>query len=222
MTHSSDTQADADAGRITLATPPRMELTRIAALLPAALDSGVVACVRLDMPGASEDDLRRACDALRPLCHDRDIAFVISDHFRLVRPLGLDGVEVDAARVRLRDARAEIGAGQILGARCGASRHAGMVAAEAGADYVLFSPVSASALGDGEAAAPELFDWWAQMIVTPCVAEGGVDEALARRLGGSVDFIVPDPTVWEGDLPAALRALDAASRAASAPRAAEA
>lgn len=207
----------ADAARITLATPPRMALADIAARLPAALDGGAVACVRLDMAGADENDIRRAADTLRPICHERDIALIVSEHFRLAGPLGLDGAEVDGAKVRLRDARAEIGADRILGVRCGTSRHAGMTAAEAGADYVLFAPVvPAPGLGDGSRAEPDLFAWWAEMIETPVVAEGGVGPAEALALGADADFVVPDAAIWEGDLPAALAALDRALREASA------
>ncbi|TYO89442.1 thiamine phosphate synthase [Oceanicella actignis] len=203
--------APAAEPRITLATPPRMEPERAARLLEPALDSGLVACVRIDMPGAEERALRAAAGLLRELCHARDVALILSDHFRLARALGLDGAQVDAARVRLRDAREALGPDLILGARCAPTRHAGMVAAEAGADYVLFAPVAPDpTLGDGAAATPELFEWWAEMIETPVVAEGGVDVALARRLGPSVDFVVPDPAFWTEDLPARLAELHAA------------
>ncbi|MEL6601349.1 MAG: thiamine phosphate synthase, partial [Pseudomonadota bacterium] len=63
--------------------------------------------------------------------------------------------------------------------------------------YVTLGPVS-----DGGAAAEgkaddALFQWWAEMIETPVVAEGGVDLAAARRLAETTDFIVPDPAlVW--------------------------
>ena len=40
----------------------------------------------------------------------------------------------------VRHARKELGADAIVGAFCGASRHEGMNAGEAGADYVSFAP----------------------------------------------------------------------------------
>ena len=194
--------------RLLLPTPPRMDPEGIAARLPAALATGTVNCVRLDRPGAPEDEVRRAADLLRPICHAADTALVILEHYRLVRPLGLDGVQVAARGPGLRKVREEIGRDAVLGAGCGASRHEGISAAEAGADYVLFGPLRADALGAGDVAVPELFEWWAELIETPVVAEGGLDLALAHELGPYADFAAPDATVWEADdLPAALRAL---------------
>jgi thiamine-phosphate pyrophosphorylase len=196
----------ADAPRIVLPTPPRADLEAVAAALPGLLATGLVATVRLDMPGAEEAQLRRAADRLREICHAADVALVIRDHYRLVGPLGLDGVQVDLKGTSLKKVRAEIGHDAILGAACGASRHDGLTAGEAGADYVLFSPFAPDpALGDGEAAPLELFQWWAEMIEVPVVAEGGVGAEQAKALAPYADFVAPDPGVWEGDAQANLR-----------------
>lgn len=206
------TDAD-DAARLVLATPPRGDLDAIAAALPAALATGLVATVRLDLPGASEPELRRAADRLRVICHAADVALVIRDQAGLVGPLGLDGVQVDFRSANLKKVRAEIGPDAILGAFCGASRHDGMTAAEAGADYVLFAPVVADpAAGPVEPASDELFQWWAEMIETPVVAEGGLDLARTEALAPYADFAVPAMSVWDGDLVANLRAFDKAIR----------
>ena len=42
-----------------------------------------------------------------------------------------------------------------------------------------------------------MFHWWAEMIETPCVAEGGVRPADAARLAAYADFVVPDLAVWQ-------------------------
>ena len=122
-----------DAARLVLATPPRGDLEAIAAALPGALATGLVATVRLDMPGASDPELRRAADRLREICHAADVAIVIRDHVGLVGPLGLDGVQVSLPGANLKKVRAAIGPDAILGVDCGASRHDGMTAGEAGA-----------------------------------------------------------------------------------------
>jgi thiamine-phosphate pyrophosphorylase len=72
-----------------------------------------------------------------------------------------------------------------------------MTAAEAGADYVALGPVAAGALGDGTEATDELFAWWAEMIETPSVAEGGLTVETARRLAGIADFFALRRSVWE-------------------------
>lgn len=198
-----------DGPGLYLITPP---LTDAAAFLPKlseALDAVEIACVRLRVAGDNEDVLRRAADQVRDVAHQRDVAVTLTDHFRMVQPLGLDGVHLENPRLTVRDARKMLGEDAIVGAFAGASKHSGMVAAEAGADYVSFGPLVANALGDGDVAEPHLFVWWSEMIQTPVVAEGGLTIDLARALSSSVDFLALDQAVWDHpDGPArALKAL---------------
>lgn len=185
------------APRLYLLTPRLTEAAPFADTLAAALDAAPVACVRLRVAAEGEDALRRAADHLREVAHARDVAIVLTDHYRLAGPLGLDGVHLDDARLPVREARKELGPDAVVGAFAGASRHQGMTAAEAGADYVAFGPVAATGLGDGAVAEAELFAWWAEMIETPVVAEGGVTEPIARSLAATADFIAADAAVWD-------------------------
>ncbi len=204
--------------RLYLLTPKLTEAAPFADALAAALDAAPAACVRLRMAAEGEDPLRRVADALREIAHARDVAFVLTDHYRLARPLGLDGVHLEDARLTVRDARKELGPDGVVGAFAGASRHQGMVAAEAGADYVSLGPVAATGLGAGEVAEAGLFEWWAEMIETPVVAEGGVTPEIARALAGSADFLAADAAVWDHpDGPAAgAKAMAAAIEEAAA------
>jgi thiamine-phosphate pyrophosphorylase len=127
----------------------------------------------------------------------REVALVIADHHRLVVPLGLDGVHLGASRVPVREVRKVLGPDRIIGGFGGVSRHIGIALAEAGADYVALGPVGETgALGDGSRAEDALFQWWAEVIETPVVAEGGVTPDDAARLSPFADFVVPDPGVW--------------------------
>lgn len=188
----------ASAARLYLVTPPHFEPEPFAALAGRALATGLVACLRLDLGAAPEEAWRAAASALRPVAHGQDVALVIAEHHRLVRPLGLDGVHLAASRTPVREARKALGPERIVGAFAGASRHLAMTVAEAGADYVSLGPVGdVGALGEGSRAEDELFEWWAETIETPVVAEGGVTLEDARRLGGWADFFVPELSVWE-------------------------
>ena len=71
-----------------------------------------------------------------------------------------------------------------------------MTAAEAGADYVSFGPVGASALGDGTTAPAELFAWWSEMIEVPVVAEGALTPDLAAEIGRTADFLALGDEIW--------------------------
>lgn len=197
--------------RLYLITPPILSLEVFGGVLGELLDTGEVACVRLALATRSEDELTRAADALRAVCHARDVPLVIAEHVRLARRLGLDGVHLADGPRQIRAAREALGADAIVGAHARASRHDGMTAAEIGADYVSFGPVGRTDLGNGEAAPYDLFEWWSEMIETPVVAEGGVTPELAAGIAGVADFIALGEELWshpEGPA-AALRAFRA-------------
>ena len=191
-----------DAPQFYLITPDRIELSAFSGTLAGVLDAVEVACVRLAMASADEGEVRRAADVIRDLCHQRDVPVVIADHMRLVEPHGLDGVHLTTPK-NIREARGAIGKDAILGVFCGASKHEGLTSGEAGADYVSFGPVTASALGDGETAGMDLFEFWSAFVEVPLVVEGGLDDAAIGRVSGLVDFLALGPEIWQADDPAA-------------------
>ncbi|HMO09143.1 MAG TPA: thiamine phosphate synthase [Paracoccaceae bacterium] len=197
--------------QIVLVTPPAFDPAPFAETLARVLDAVPVACLRLAPAGRDLDAIARAADALRPVAHDRDVAVVIETHVLLAQRLGLDGVHLTDGARSLRKVRKDLGADAIVGAFCGTTRHEGINAAEAGADYVSFGPAAATGLGDGAVADPDLFDWWSQMIEVPVVAEGGLTPEIVARLAPAADFFALGEEVWRAADPvAALRALDAA------------
>ena len=198
--------AEGDAPRLYLVTPPVFEPEDLAGRLAPVLAAGGVACLRLDLAEGSEDAWTRAANHLLPVCHEAEVPLLVRDHHRLVAPLGLDGVHLADSRTPLKEVRRALGPDRIVGAAGGTTRHVGMTLAEAGADYVSLGPVrTEGALGDGALAGDDLFEWWAEMIETPVVAEGGVTPADVARLADLADFFVPAATLWEtADLRAAL------------------
>ena len=189
---------DAD-GQTYLVTPPEFDLEQFPDRLARVLDGWEVACLRLAMAGTDVDRIARAADALREVAHARDIAIAIDSHVQLVERLGLDGVHLTDGARSVRATRKELGADAIVGAFCGTSRHDGMNAGEAGADYVSFGPVTASSLGDGSVAPLDLFQWWSEMIEVPVVAEGALDIELIRTLSPVTDFFGIGEEIWRQD-----------------------
>jgi thiamine-phosphate pyrophosphorylase len=201
---------DAERPQIYLITPPVLD-EGFPDRLSAVLDAVEIACLRLAVATRDLDLVRRAADACRHVAHERDVAMVIADHQLLVGPHGLDGVHLSDGARGVRAARKALGADAIVGAACGVTRHEGINAAEAGADYVAFSPVGMTALGDGRQAAADLFDWWSEMIEVPVVAEGALTAELVARLGPVTDFLAVGEEIWGQDNPgAALQRLLAA------------
>lgn len=199
--------------QIYLITPPSFELSLFPDQLARLLDSNAIACIRLEMASRDEDVVARAADALREVAHARDVALVISDHVLLADRLGLDGVHLSDAARSVRESRKSLGVDAIVGCYCADSRHDGISAAEAGADYVSFGPIGASALGDGARAEAELFQWWSEMIEIPIVAEGALDTTQVSALAPFTDFFGIGDEIWQTDDPAlALGVLVAAMR----------
>lgn len=199
--------------QIYLVTPPDIDLTQFPDRLAAVLDAHEIACLRLALASHDEDRITRAADACREITHARDVAIVIESHMMLVARLGLDGVHLPDGPRHVRAARKSLGADAIVGSFCGTSRHDGISAGEAGADYISFGPVGHSDLGHGLQAEPGLFEWWSQMIELPVVAEGALDAARIEELAPITDFFGIGPEIWGHDDPAAaLRALLVALR----------
>jgi thiamine-phosphate pyrophosphorylase len=127
---------------------------------------------------------------LRRLCAGR-VAFLVQDDLDLAFTLRADGVHLgDPARVR--EARARLGPDRLLGASCGHSRHAAMLAGDDGADYIAFGEV-------GRPPRPsllELIAWWNELFVLPCLAEGAFDRGDVGRLARAADFIGVSDAVW--------------------------
>lgn len=203
---------DRDLPQIYLISPPELDLSGFPDRLAACLDHVPVACVRLALASRDEDRISRAADALREVTHARDVALVIETHAVLAERLGLDGVHLTDGARSVRAIRKRLGPDAIVGAFCGQSRHDGMNAGEAGADYVSFGPAGVSTLGDGARAEAELFEWWSEMIEVPVVAEGALDADTIRALAPHTDFLGIGPEIWDSDDPAAALAALAAAR----------
>lgn len=205
--------AEDERPKIYLLTPPEFDLSNFPTRLASILDGFEIACVRLAMATRDEDRLARAADALRDVSHARDVAIVIESHLGLAERLGLDGVHlIDGAR-SVRKARKALGPDAIVGVFCGTSRHEGMNAGEAGADYVSFGPAGETGLGDGTRAPHSLFAWWSEMIELPVVAEGALTETVVADLAPVTDFFGIGEEIWrQDDASAALKRLTQAMR----------
>ncbi len=202
--------AEQEQPQLYLISPPEFELSVFPDQLARVLDGFDIACVRLALSTRDEDRVMRAADALREVTAARDIALVVADHVGLAERLALDGVHLTGG-ASVRDARKALGPDAIVGAHCGTSRHEGMAAGEAGADYISFGPVQATALGDGSFVEAELFQWWSEVIEVPVVAEGALDAAMVAALAPYTDFFGIGTEIWDqDDAVAALTALTAA------------
>ena len=141
------------------------------------LASGAVAA--LVLPAAAIDaaalEVRRRFRL--PLLVQGDVA--------AARAAELDGVHL-AGPEEVAAARQQLGRERLIGADCGLSRHAAMVAGEAGADYVQFGSLDLAPPG----AVTDLVLWWRELFVLPCAAAGRISMAAALALAAArADFL---------------------------------
>lgn len=197
-----------DRPQLTLITPPVMDLDVFPDTLARVMDGVEVACLRLSLATRDSDEIGRAADACRLVAHARDVAIVIENHALFVERHGLDGIHLTDGARSVRTLRKDLGADAIVGAFCGQSRHEGMTAGEAGADYVAFGPIGDAGLGLGATAPRDLFEWWSEMIEVPVIAEGALTRDLVQSFAPVTDFFAIGTEIWGEDDPlSALKAL---------------
>ncbi|MEM9726431.1 MAG: thiamine phosphate synthase, partial [Pseudomonadota bacterium] len=164
---------------------------------------------------AAQAELATAAEALRPICHARDVALLTTDAYGRVEALGLDGAHLDAQAAAQSTARARLGPERIMGVHCGRSLDRCFEAGDRRADYVSVGPVG----DDLDAEDPGLWtvlEAWREHVVLPLVIEGDLSPASAARLAPWADFIALGAPIWDApDGPGAavsryLKALDAA------------
>lgn len=179
-------------------------------VLKAALDAGPVAAFQLRLKHASDLEIVRAGEALKPLLAAYDVAFIVNDRADLAKRIGADGVHLGQGDGGVAEARALLGHDAQIGVTCHDSRHLAMEAGEAGADYVAFGafyPTGTKATTHRPD--PSLLGWWTTISEIPCVAIGGITpENASPLIQAGADFLAVSGAIWnaEGGAAAGVRA----------------
>ena len=179
-------------------TPPAFNLDDFSGQLRQALEGGDVASVQLRLKDAADAEIITAANALMPICHDQNVAFIINDRPDIARTVGADGVHVGQDDMSYKDAREIVGDDAIVGVTAKNSRHLSMVAAEQGASYVAFGAYFPTTTKETNVTAEiELISWWVELFEIPCVAIGGITVDNAKPLiEAGADFIAVSGGIW--------------------------
>ena len=204
--------------RIYLITPPAFDPATFADQFAAALDAGDVGAVQLRLKNATDDAIKRAIDALRPITQSRNVAFLLNDRPDLAVSHGCDGAHVGQDDTPAPIARKILG-DLTMGVTSHDSRHLAMEAGEAGADYVAFGAFFPTTTKDASTTASiETLRWWTEMMEIPAVAIGGITaDNCAPLVQAGADFLAVVGAIWNhADGPAAaIRALNTAIASAA-------
>jgi len=185
--------------RLYLITPPKLDPKPFGETLKAALDAGDVASLQLRLKDVPEEDIARAVDVLMPIAQSHDVAFLLNDRPDLAARFGCDGVHVGQEDSPYAEARRLVGPDRIVGVTCHNSKHLAMEAGEAGADYVAFGAFFPTTTKEPKTRCEiEVISWWAEMMVVPCVAIGGITVENAKPLvAAGADFLAVSSGVWD-------------------------
>lgn len=185
--------------RLYLITPSNFKLDEFSELLTQALEGGDVASVQLRMKYCYDEDIIAAAKTLMPICHAKNVAFIINDRADIARKVNADGVHIGQEDITYQEARDIVGDNQIIGVTCKDSKHLSMTAGEQGADYVAFGSFFPTATKiTTSTAKPEILTWWQDLFEIPCVAIGGITIDNADTIvEAGADFIAVCAGVWE-------------------------
>jgi thiamine-phosphate pyrophosphorylase len=174
--------------RLYLATPRLKETADFAPALDAALDAGDVAAVLLRLEDADESTLIARVRTFAPVAQSRGAALLLDNRPDLVVRSGADGAHLDGIAA-LRASLANLKPAFIAGAGRLGTRHDAMLAAEAGADYVMFGEPDAAGRRPSLAAILERVAWWAEVFEVPCVGYAASLDEVAGLAAAHADFV---------------------------------
>lgn len=204
------------ASRLYLLTPRIEDAAAFAPALDNALKAADIAAVLLRLRDADERSQINAIKTLTLLVQDRGVALLLDGHANLVGRGGADGAHLSGIEPFLA-ALETLKPERIAGCGGLASRHDAMVAAERGADYVMFGDAVDGRRPSFDAVV-ERVEWWAEVFEVPCVALAERLDEVSRLAAAGADFVAAGDFVWD-DPRGAAAALEAATASLNAPEA---
>ena len=181
--------------RLYLMTPTLADAGAFSASLAAALAAADVAAVLLRLADADEGTLIKRARALGPAVQDAGAALLIDGRANIVARARADGAHATGLP-EFTDATEALKPDGIVGAGGLATRHDAMLAAETGADYVMFGEPDPSGARPSFAAIEERVSWWAEVFEAPCVAYAASTGEVAPLVKAGADFVALGDWLW--------------------------
>jgi thiamine-phosphate pyrophosphorylase len=172
-----------------------------------------VAAVLLRLRDADERSLINRVKAAAPGVQGSGTALLVDGRPGIVARSGADGAHLagpDALRAALQTLRPHF----IAGAGGFRSRHDAMMAAEAGADYVMFGDPDAAGRQPSRDAVIDRVAWWAEVFEIPCVAYATALEDINALAAAGADFVAVGDALFDDPRGPTAAAADAAARLA--------
>jgi thiamine-phosphate pyrophosphorylase len=196
--------------RLMLVTPVIADAGPFAPMLAAACGTADIAAVIARLAETDERTLINRVKQLAPAVQEKGAALILDGHAEIVAGAGADGTHVSGGDA-FSQALSLLKPDRIVGAGELRTRHEAMVAAEQGADYVMFGEPDTQGHRPSFAAIVERVTWWAEIFEIPCVAFAARLEEVAELADVGADFIALADSIWSvphrlGDAAAHLKA----------------
>jgi len=155
-------------------TPSDNLLPRLSALVASALAGGVKFVQYRNKFAPAAMKRAQAAELLR-ICRAADARLIVNDDLHLALEIGADGVHLGRDDGEIERARRELGPGRLLGVSCYDDVARADAAAAAGADYIAFGSVFASATKpEATRASLDLLVATKRRLKLPIAAIGGI------------------------------------------------
>jgi thiamine-phosphate pyrophosphorylase len=187
--------------------------------LAAALGATDVAAVLLRLAARDERGLINIAKALAPIVQDTGAALLIADLPDIVARVGADGAHLTGFDA-FNAAKAALQPQRIAGCGGLTTRHDAMLAAEAGADYVLLGEPDQDGYRPSFEAVTERVTWWAEIFEPPCVGFAATLPEVNGLAAAGADFIAVGGCIF-GDIRGPAAALAEAAQRIALPEAVE-
>jgi thiamine-phosphate pyrophosphorylase len=174
--------------RLYVIAPAGADAQVLAVELAGMLAAADVAAVLVRFAEADERTLINRAKILAPAIQDKGAALLLDGHPELVARAGADGAHlagIDALRAALPRLKPD----RIAGAGELSTRHDAMLAAEAGADYVMFGEPRPHHRRPPFEAVVERVAWWAELFEVPCVGYADSLEEVGALAAAGADFV---------------------------------
>jgi thiamine-phosphate pyrophosphorylase len=176
--------------------PPTGDPAGLADAITQALQAADVAAVLVALTGDDERALLNGLKALAPSVQSAGAALVLEGRADLVARAGADGAHL-AAVDELSAAVPTLKPDRIAGCGGLATRHDAMLAAEAGADYVMFGEPDENGHRPSFDAVIERIEWWAEVFQIPCVGFAAHPDEIAALVTAGADFVAVGAFVFD-------------------------
>jgi thiamine-phosphate pyrophosphorylase len=197
--------------RLYILTPEVSDTAALSGVLAEIIGAVDTAAVLLRLRGADERSLINRVKAAAPAVQGAGAALLVDGRPDIVARAGADGAHL-AGPEALQAAIGTLKPNYIAGAGFLHSRHDAMVAAEAGADYVMFGEPDAAGHHPSRDGVIDRVAWWAELFEIPCVGDATALDNIDALVAAGADFVALGDALFDDPRGAGAAAAEAAAR----------